>query len=248
LLDIKSGVKEELKINTNAKIVIPIENASINTVAVRLNEDGTKELIRKSIVNAKTNEICFYADFGTFEIIDNYKKFDDIKETEWYSDAISFVTSREIFSGTAENIFSPNEVMSRAMISQVLYNLENKPECIEKSNFVDVSSKDWYANAVNWAVSNEIISGYGNGKYAPNDNLTREQLIVMLWKYSGKPESMHKLEHFNDASKISDYAIKALQWANEKGIINGNDKGLLEPKDKATRAQVAQIFKKLFEL
>lgn len=247
-IEIKCDDKNLINIDGDIKVTIPYEECDLETVVVKLNTDGTKKVLAKTITNLETSEIEFYIN-GTvaFEIIQNSKEYEDIDKNEWYCSAIKFTSARNLFAGTTDKLFSPELTMSRAMIAQVLYNLENNPEHSIKSEFSDVLDNMWYAKAINWAVNEGIISGYGNGLYGPNDTLTREQLAVMLWKYCGKPESNHELKHFSDAEKVSEYAIKAIRWANEKGIINGDDKGKLNPMANATRAQVAQIFKNFIE-
>ena len=101
----------------------------------------------------------------------------------------------------------------------------------------------WYTEAIRWATSQGIIGGYGNGNFGPNDNITREQLAVMLWRYAGSPAATDKELHFTDADKASGYALEALRWAVENGIINGYGDGRLGPQGLATRGQVAQMLK-----
>lgn len=126
---------------------------------------------------------------------------------------------------------------------KILYNKEGKPTATGGNVFNDVTSGAWYANAVVWAAENEIVSGYGNGKFAPNDNITREQLTVVFWRYVGKPKAVNNKLDFTDAAKISDYAIEALCWAVENGVINGTGNNILDPQGLATRVQTAQILK-----
>ena len=99
----------------------------------------------------------------------------------------------------------------------------------------------WYSDAVAWAAERGIVAGYGNGLFGPSDNITREQLAVILWRYSGEPAATNKELRFSDADSASDYALDALRWAVENGVINGYGNGVLAPKGLATRAQVAQM-------
>ena len=112
---------------------------------------------------------------------------------------------------------------------------------MEKATFTDVPDGEWYSNAVAWAAEKGIVSGYGNGLFGPGDNITREQLAVMLWRYAGSPATTNKELHFADTNEISSYALEALCWATENGIVNGYGDGKLAPKGEATRAQVAQM-------
>ena len=123
----------------------------------------------------------------------------------------------------------------------VLHNLENNPAQPLAGMFSDVVSDAWYSEAVAWAAARGIVSGYGNGLFGPGDNITREQLAVMLWRYAGSPAATDKELHFTDADKASGYALEALRWAVENGILNGYGDGRLGPQGLATRAQVAQM-------
>ena len=125
--------------------------------------------------------------------------------------------------------------------------MEGNPEPKFDDSFPDVKPDTWYGAAVLWAAGEGIVSGYSNGLYGPNDNITREQLAVMLWRYCGSPKSSHKLDHFSDHGKISGYARTAMAWANEKGVINGTGDGRLDPSGLASRAQVAQMLKNFLE-
>lgn len=111
----------------------------------------------------------------------------------------------------------------------------------------DVTGAAWYAEAVRWATSQGIVGGYGNGNFGPNDPITREQLAVMLWRYSGSPAATNKELHFNDTDEISGFALEAMRWAVENGIMGGYGDGRLGPQGQATRAQVAQMLKNFIE-
>lgn len=115
------------------------------------------------------------------------------------------------------------------------------------SPFTDVVKDAWYSDAITWAAANGIVGGYGNGLFGPNDNITREQLATILWRYSKSPAATNKELHFNDTDEISGYALDAIRWAVENGILNGFGDGRLGPKGLATRAQVAQMLKNFIE-
>ena len=114
-------------------------------------------------------------------------------------------------------------------------------------DFSDVAGEAWYTEAIRWATSQGIVGGYGNGTFGPNDPITREQLVVMLWRYSGSPVADSTELNFNDEAEISGYALEALRWAVENGILNGYGDGRLGPQGQATRAQVAQMLKNFIE-
>ena len=136
--------------------------------------------------------------------------------------------------------------MSRGMLAVVLHNLEDNPNQPLTSIFSDVDNTKWYAEGVAWAAEKGIVTGYG-GKFDPNGDITREQLAVMLWRYAGSPKAKSGTLNFTDAYKVSSWALEAMRWATEKGIINGKGNGILDPTGKATRAQAAQMLKNFLE-
>ena len=241
-LSMTSGGKSIDCIPGGVTLTVPTNTATPGTVAVLIHEDGTREVIRKSVVVG--NNIAIPLDGAAkVEIVDNSKYFADVPAMSWAADAIAFVSSHELFNGTGENRFSPDLPMSRGMLAVVLHNLESNPDQALTGVFGDVDSSVWYAKGVTWAAANGIVSGYGDGRFGPNDNITREQLAVMLWRYAGSPTATNKELNFTDADKASGYALNALCWAVENGIINGYGNGQLGPQGLATRAQVAQMLK-----
>jgi len=173
--------------------------------------------------------------------------FTDVVASAWYYDAVKFVSKNGLMNGLSSTRFAPDANLSRAQLAQILYNKEDKPTVNGDSIFTDVVASAWYSDAVTWATVQGIVNGYGNGLFGPDDNITREQLAVMLWRYAGEPAATSKELHFNDADTASGYALNALRWAVENGIINGKGDGILDPKGIATRAQVAQILKNYLE-
>lgn len=169
--------------------------------------------------------------------------FVDVSIGDWYYDAVRFVSENGLMNGVGNGYFSPNTNLSRAMFAQILYNKAGQPSVVDSSAFNDVPIGAWYADAVTWAAANDIVGGYGDGMFGPDDPITREQLAVMLWRYVGKPVPPNLLLNFTDADRVSGYALDALCWAVDQGIINGKGNGILDPKGFATRAEVAQILK-----
>lgn len=169
--------------------------------------------------------------------------FTDIAESSWYYEAVRYVSENGLMNGVSSTVFAPEANLSRAMLAQILYNKEGRPSIAANSTFTDVISGEWYNDAVTWAATNNIVGGYGNGLFGPNDNITREQLAVMLWRYAGEPATAIKELNFSDVNEASGYTLNALCWATENGIINGKGNNILDPKGCATRAQVAQMLK-----
>jgi hypothetical protein len=150
-------------------------------------------------------------------------------------------------SGYGEKKFGPNDNLSRTQLIQILYSKEGKPAVVGSASFTDVQSGQWYTDAVNWAVSGNLISGYGDGSFGPNDNITREQLAMILWRYAGSPAATQQELSFADTDQISSYAMEALKWAYENGILSGKDNNRLDPQGAASRAQFAQMMMRLME-
>jgi len=146
-----SPLSNETKVNVTVSeavtILLPVENGESNLVAVIIFEDGTEEVIRKSVLD-ETNMLVPMTESATIKVIDNSKNFSDT-DNHWGESAIDFVTSHELFSGTSENTFEPNMPMNRAMVAQVLHNLETNPKTDYDTSFKDVNEDVWYQDAVN---------------------------------------------------------------------------------------------------
>ena len=167
--------------------------------------------------------------------------FADVSEDDWHYEAVRFVQEQGLMNGYSDGRFAPEDTLSRSQLAQILFNKEGRPVVNYLLQYGDVSTGTWYTEAVRWAASQGVVSGYGDGTFGPNDPITREQLAVMLWRYSGSPAATKEL-YFNDTDEISGFALEALRWAVENGILNG-DGGRLAPQNQATRAQAAQMLK-----
>lgn len=159
-------------------------------------------------------------------------------------DAVSFCAAREITNGTGSKMFSPHDGMTRAMLVTILYRLSENDGCY-KNSFSDVKSGVWYEKAVAWAVENDITNGVGDGHFAPEDEISMEQMVVMLYRFA-QYMGIDVIEDVNimsyhDVLEISDYAYEAMQWVCGVGIIEGDGNGYLKPRDIANRAQIAKI-------
>ena len=176
--------------------------------------------------------------------------FTDVAENAWYADAVQYVYEKGIMNGTSATSFSPNETTTRGMIVTMLHRLEDTPSAIS-SGFTDVSAGAWYADAVAWAAANGVVNGISDSSFAPETAITREQLATILYRYAqlkGYDVSVSgNLSDYADVSQISEYAITAMQWANENGLITGNTATTLNPQGNATRAEVATILMRFIE-
>lgn len=172
--------------------------------------------------------------------------FDDVSPTDWFYDAVMFAANEKLMNGTGERTFSPKLPTSRAMLVTILWNLDKQPQVTANSPFADVEPDSWYTTAIAWAFENGIVKGTNEDKFSPNDNLTREQLVTILFnyaKYKGYDVTLEEdtnISEYNDFKEISDYAIPAMKWAYESGLIKGYEQNLM-PKKTATRAEMATI-------
>lgn len=170
--------------------------------------------------------------------------FADVADSAWYHDAVAFVYARGYFSGTGGQTFSPEMTMTRGMLATVLYRLSGESGSDAAIVFQDVPKDAWYAAGVSWASSHHIVEGMGNGLYAPDKDVTREQIVAMLYRYqknyleeatAGKGD----LSAFADSDSISSWARDAMTWAVGEGLVTGRAGGVLDPTGSATRSEVA---------
>ncbi len=170
--------------------------------------------------------------------------FTDVAKDAWYFPAVEYVFNNGLMNGTTATTFAPNVELNRAMMAAVLYNMEGKPACDKSGLFSDVADGMWYTDAVNWAASNNIVSGMPDGTYAPNQALTREQMASVLYRYAEYKgidvSARADLSTFTDGTTVSPWAQDVVQWAVAEKLINGVGTEL-QPKGTATRAQVATV-------
>ena len=175
--------------------------------------------------------------------------FTDVAESDWFYDAVQYVCENDMMQGVGGSRFAPNSTLTRAMVAQILYNLEEKHES-SAVPFADVEANAWYADAVSWAADAEIVQGYGPDRFGPENPVTREQLAQMLYRYAAhrgdalKADS-NALAAFTDRAAVSDWAEQAMAWAVSQKLISGKGNGILDPDGTATRAEVAAIFMRL---
>lgn len=170
--------------------------------------------------------------------------FQDVTSEKWYYQAVEYVSLRGIMNGISSQSFAPDTGLTRAMLVQMLYNMETAPQA-GSASFTDVKSDAWYAAAVSWAASNGIVDGYEDGSFAPEDVVTREQAALILYRYAAymgySTSDKNDLTGYQDTAAVSSYALEALRWANAAGIVNGTDSGALLPQGSTTRAQAATM-------
>ena len=175
------------------------------------------------------------------------KNFADVPVTYWAHNDIDNVVASGMFKGLTETNFGVNVTMDRAMLVTVLYRLDGSPDISEYENrFSDVSSTQYCYNALLWGSHNNISNGYADGTFAPNETLTREQLVTFLHRYANykgyNTDVYADIGGYADAQQVSSFARESMCWAIGAGIINGTSSTTLSPKGSAVRSQVAVMF------
>lgn len=251
-ISVEVRVGNKLLDDLGGGIAIALSGSNFNnsTVLAKVCEDDSIKIIKKAFVEGK-NIYGLVDGSVTIKIIDNIKMFEDISNNSWYSKAVLFAASHELFGGTSDMLFSPNIPMSRAMLVTVLHRLEDTPNIQNNnSNFVDVNIESYYGNAVSWATNEKLVNGTGNA-FNPNNDITREELITILYRYAKHINIDTSIENndinFNDENYISEWAYEAMSWAIENGIIAGKENRLIDPKGKSTRAEVAIILERFIK-
>ena len=247
----------------NGSVSVSADEASAGTrITVTVKPDAGYELDELTVTDSKNKDLkvtkrsettytfhmadskvtveASFAKDGTVQQPDT--RFDDVAKNAWYYNAVEYVAENGIMSGVSAREFAPNAGFSRAMLAQTLYAMSGKPAVKVESTFADVAANAWYADAVNWAAEKGYVSGVGDGKFAPDASVTREQMALILYRYAGSPDASGMAQkEFADSSSVSAYAVDAIRWAVHEGLISGMENNTLAPQGTATRAQVAQI-------
>lgn len=174
--------------------------------------------------------------------------FEDVEADIWYADSVHFVATRGVMSGTSEKVFSPDNPATRGTIALIIKNIDGPSEKTYWS-YLDVPEDSWYAEAVAWCSEAGVMEGYGGGYFGPDDSITREQLVSILYRYaqyknfSNMETTGVELLEYKDYADISGYAGGPMQWALKNSIISGKENNMLDPKGVATRAEIAQIIR-----
>lgn len=178
--------------------------------------------------------------------------FSDVKETDWHYTAVKYVYENNLMQGTDKG-FEPDAKMTRAMLVNVLFRLSGEERTVSGKAFSDVVSGAWYEDGILWAASVGIVSGIGESLFAPDAEITREQMAVILYNFAlykngtANSRENEKITEFEDYSEVSDYAKAAISWANAEGFISGESETELNPKNSATRAQIASLLMRYCE-
>lgn len=172
-------------------------------------------------------------------------------EDHWAQEAIAYCYAKGLMVGTGEATFAPDLTTSRGMIVTILYALEEKPAVSDGMPFSDVDENAYYASAAAWAAENGIVSGFGDGRFGPDDEITREQMALILMNYARykgySTKNANDLDNFTDAGEINSWALDAVRWANAEGMMNGRSADIIAPLGTATRAEAATILMRFLE-
>ena len=210
-------------------VTIPtVQQPGPGQVAVIVKPDGTREIVKTSVATEDGMRVTL-TEGAKLEIIDNSKRFIDVETKDWFDASVQFVASRELFTGTSANTFSPDAPTSRAMLMTVLARLDGQDTAVGET---------WDSVGMAWARENGISDG-NNGE----SGITREQLALMLYRYAKAEKPTGGLDAYLDAGQVSAWAAEAMAWAVEQGIIQGAA-GRLNPTNTATRAEVAAMLER----
>ena len=194
---------------------------------------------------------CLLLSFLPVSVLaDDAIPFTDVSSRKWYYESICYVYSQGLMKGTEHTTFSPNDTLTRGMLVTILYRMAGSPEA-GSADFTDVRQNAYYAPAVAWAQAHGIVRGYSDGSFRPNADITRQELVTILYRYvadlGGQPLQRSNLNRFSDQSSVNSFAIGAVRWAVAVGILKGRTSSTLEPQGTATRAECAALIMRLSE-
>lgn len=182
----------------------------------------------------------------TVKVTGELLAYDDLIPGAWYYPEVRGALERELFRGVGEREFAPFAHMTRAMVVQVLYNLEKKKDVPQDVTFADVPEDSWYCDAVAWAASEGVVNGVSEETFAPDRPMSRQELAAVLWRYAGKPEADPEVITFKDGNEIAEYARQAMAWMVQQGLMQGAN-GTLQSTKTATRVETAVILQRYLE-
>ena len=216
-----------------------------DAVRVTENSDGTYTFTMPN------GQVTVTATFVQVEEPAPTEPFIDVAEGDWFYDAVVYAYQNELMDGVGGNRFAPNSETTRAQLVTILYRLEGQPAVSGDLPFTDVETGTWYTNAVLWAAQNGIVNGVTDTTFAPGDNITRQQLVTILYRYAEAKgydvSASADLSGYPDAGQVQDYAQPAMAWAVAENIIQGMEDGTLKPAGNASRAQIATILMRFCE-
>lgn len=180
--------------------------------------------------------------------------FEDVKEEDWFYESVKYANENNLFKGATENEFEPNSPMTRGMMITVLWRIEKEPVVNYLMMFEDVNQEEYYAEAIRWAASEKIVQGHSTTEFKPDEMLTREEMVTMLYRYAMYKEMVLSVEQeidltkFVDSNAISDYAKEAMKWSIGKGIIRGMSEISLASATLTARCEVAAVIERFMNI
>lgn len=235
------------------RIPVPQDKIGKEMKVLFIADDGTMEEVTGHVVTI--NGVEYYefvtGHFSYYALIEDTSLcFADVSEDDWYYEPVAYVYGKGLMTGTSSSKFEPSATTTRAMIVTVLWRLNGSKDA-STNGFADVPAKEWYSNAVSWAAENGVVKGIGGELFAPNANITREQMAVILYNYAvfmGYDVSMsYDITQFTDSKGTSSWATEAMKWAVAQKIISGKTGRMLDAIGTATRAEVATILMRFIE-
>ena len=247
---ITAGNKKITVINGGIVVSVHTETTD-NTVSAIINGDDSETIIKKSSVGEKGIRMRLGGS-QRIRVFDGGERFSDVPKDSWFESPIGFVSARGLMGKMADG-FSPDDNMTRGMLVTVLHRLEDLPKRLGNVGFSDMSSGDWYFDAMGWAAENKLVLGITANEAAPEDDITREQIAVVFYRYAkhlglAGTDSAADLEEFSDGGEVSDWAKDAFAWVVSCGLITGRDDTELAPGATATRAEVATMLRRIIEM
>lgn len=198
--------------------------------------DGSQSVLSEQTVSQNTESALPESrETGASDVFGS--AFSDVPAGSWYGEAVTYLREQGLMYGTTDTTFSPNSSMTRAMLAAVLYRAAGSPAVTGSSGFTDLRPGAYYVNGISWAAQRQIVAGFGNGRFGPEERVTREQTAAILWRYAGSPKP-ENARAFADAASISAWAAEAVGWAREQGIVSGRGQNHFVPKAPITRGEL----------
>lgn len=229
---------------------VTVTDKNGNNITVTQNADGTYSFVMPAKSAQPVDVKVTFKEEEQVHVCPS-EKYTDVNTAAWYHEGVDYAIKNGLMEGVGSNLFAPDATTTRAMVVTILYRLDGEPAATKDIPFADVPAGQWYSNAINWAADNGIVDGYGNGKFGPDDTITREQMAAILYRYASykgySVSNLANLTGYTDAASVSEWASTAMRWAVAEGLIEGTSATTLSPSGDSTRAQVATIFMRFCE-
>lgn len=239
------GNKNGQKLKDATISIKGVENSAVD-------KDSSSDLATPD-TNDKTDEMLPVDKAETDDKAEETAAFSDLAADDWFFESVNYAKENGLMSGVSSTEFAPEESVTRAMLVVVLHRLEGTPPPAKSSEFADVAADEWYTAGITWAAERAIVNGVEDTKFAPDAQITREQIAAIMHRYAvykgydvSVGESTNILS-YDDVDKVSEYAIAPVQWAVGSGLVKGKTASTLNPEDNATRAEIAVILHRFIE-